>query len=112
MRSRSSFVASTSICSSASSRTVRIAAQCHCSERHRQLAGRASAPVPADLRSRSGPILAGVLLAGAAAAQGLTPVSLGVVYDLDDANSGAIARYYAAKRGIPTENLLGVHAVH
>lgn len=45
-----------------------------------------------------------------AAAQDLTSASLGVVYNLDDANSGSIARYYLAKRGIPPENLLGVHA--
>ena len=64
------------------------------------------------MRPRSPTFLAGLLLAGVAAAQDLTSASLGVVYDLDDANSGSIARYYVAKRGIPLENILGVHAGH
>jgi uncharacterized protein (TIGR03790 family) len=62
------------------------------------------------LPPRSTTFLAGLLLAGVAAAQDLTSASLGVVYDLDDANSASIARYYVAKRRIPPENLLGVHA--
>ncbi len=59
-------------------------------------------------------MLAGLVLATAtvAAAQELTSASLGVVYNLDDVDSVSIARYYAAKREIPPENLLGVHAGH
>jgi uncharacterized protein (TIGR03790 family) len=72
------------------------------------------------MRFRSAAVLAALVTATAmttatstvATAQDLTSASLGVVYDLDDANSVSIARLYVAKRGIPPENLLGVHVGH
>jgi uncharacterized protein (TIGR03790 family) len=45
----------------------------------------------------------------AARAEGLDAVRLGVVFNLDDSSSREIAQYYAQKRGIPDENLVGIH---
>ncbi len=42
-------------------------------------------------------------------AEGLNPQRLGVLYNADDASSSQIARYYAARRSIPPENVLGLH---
>jgi len=42
-------------------------------------------------------------------AEGLSAQRLGVIYNLDDAASGEIARLYAAQRAIPAANLAGVH---
>ncbi len=45
----------------------------------------------------------------AGAAEGLTPDRLGVIYDAGDAKSGRVAKYYAAQRGIPASNVIGIH---
>src|ERR1700675_4528395 len=42
-------------------------------------------------------------------AEGLTAARLGVIYNLDVPASVEIAHVYAAKRGIPAENVLGIH---
>jgi uncharacterized protein (TIGR03790 family) len=52
------------------------------------------------------------MLSAVVAAQDLTASSLGIVYDVDDLNSRTLARYYAGRRSIPAENLVGVHAGH
>lgn len=46
---------------------------------------------------------------GAADAQSLRAPRLGVLYNLDEPSSHAIALFYAAKRSIPASNVLGVH---
>jgi uncharacterized protein (TIGR03790 family) len=43
-----------------------------------------------------------------ARAQGLSAARLGVLYRLDDIQSHEIAAYYAARRGVPIENIVGV----
>jgi uncharacterized protein (TIGR03790 family) len=53
-------------------------------------------------------VLGLVLYALRTAADGLTPDRLGVVYNRDDAVSTAVARYYAKRRGIPAQNLVGL----
>jgi uncharacterized protein (TIGR03790 family) len=51
----------------------------------------------------------GLLLTAAGAhAEGLTPERLGVVYAKNDPASARIATYYAAWRGIPAANLIGL----
>lgn len=47
--------------------------------------------------------------AGGARAEGLTAARLGVIYNLDDAASRQVAALYAARRGVPPGNLIGVH---
>lgn len=42
-------------------------------------------------------------------AEGLNPERLGVLYNSDDVSSTQIARYYAARRSIPAENVVGLH---
>jgi uncharacterized protein (TIGR03790 family) len=42
-------------------------------------------------------------------AEGLSPERLGVLYNLDDASSPDVARFYAARRSIPPANVLGLH---
>jgi uncharacterized protein (TIGR03790 family) len=42
-------------------------------------------------------------------AEGLDAARLGVLYNLDDPSSQAIAVFYAAKRAIPAVNVLGLH---
>jgi len=54
-------------------------------------------------------VLIGSILMQGAVAEGLTARRLGVIYDLDDARSGRVASYYATQRGIPSENVLGIH---
>ena len=39
----------------------------------------------------------------------MTPARLGVLFNLDDEASGRVARYYAARRAIPAENVIGLH---
>jgi uncharacterized protein (TIGR03790 family) len=53
--------------------------------------------------------LAGLLLAAAANAERLSAERLGVIYNLDDPSSQEIAFYYAKRRLIPSDNLIGVH---
>ena len=43
-------------------------------------------------------------------AETLTAASLGVIYNVDDANSKKIAFEYAAQRNVPLDNLIGIHA--
>ena len=43
-----------------------------------------------------------------AAAEGLGPYELGVIYDRNDASSTRIAHFYAARRHIPASNLIGL----
>jgi len=43
-----------------------------------------------------------------AAAEGLGPAELGVIYNRNDASSTHIAQYYAARRHIPESNLIGL----
>ncbi len=50
-----------------------------------------------------------MLAFGTAGAQSLSAARLGVLYNLDDSSSHAIALFYAAKRSIPASNILGVH---
>ena len=51
----------------------------------------------------------GLLLTAACAhAEGLTPDRLGVVYAKDDPASARVALYYAARRGIPAINMIGL----
>ena len=45
-------------------------------------------------------------------AAGLNAARLGVLYNLDDLSSMEIAHFYAARRSIPTENVLGLHLGH
>jgi uncharacterized protein (TIGR03790 family) len=49
-----------------------------------------------------------VLCCFLARAEALTPELLGVVYAKDDATSARIAHYYAARRGVPRDNLIGL----
>ncbi len=56
--------------------------------------------------------LVAICFAGCAAAEGLTAERLGVLYNLDDADSIAIANYYAARRFIPSANVVGLHLGH
>ncbi len=42
-------------------------------------------------------------------AETLSAARLGVLYNLDDASSQTIARFYAEKRSIPPANVIGVH---
>lgn len=44
-----------------------------------------------------------------AGAQSLTAARLGVLYNLDDPTSQEWAKFYAARRAIPPENVIGVH---
>jgi uncharacterized protein (TIGR03790 family) len=53
--------------------------------------------------------LALALINSVSAAEGFGPEQLGVLYNLDDHTSEDVARYYAARRSIPKENLVGVH---
>jgi uncharacterized protein (TIGR03790 family) len=48
------------------------------------------------------------LLAGAVSAETLTADRLGVVYNLNDAGSVRSAKYYAAERKVPFQNLVGL----
>lgn len=48
------------------------------------------------------------LLAADAAADGLGPNELGVIYNRDDAASVRVAHYYAARRRIPGRNVIGL----
>jgi uncharacterized protein (TIGR03790 family) len=49
------------------------------------------------------------LLIGSVRAEGLNAERLGVLYSLDDAQSRAVALYYAAQRAVPSENVIGLH---
>ena len=42
-------------------------------------------------------------------AEGLSPSRLGVLYNVEDPSSRDIAQYYAAQRGVPLRNVIGVH---
>jgi uncharacterized protein (TIGR03790 family) len=53
-------------------------------------------------------VLALVLWAMQARAEGLNADRLGVIYSTTDASSVRIAKYYAARRGVPVPNLLGL----
>ena len=53
--------------------------------------------------------LAGLWLTMNACGQNLSAARLGVVYNLDDVSSIKLARYYAQRRSVPSENLIGVH---
>jgi uncharacterized protein (TIGR03790 family) len=53
--------------------------------------------------------LAATLLVCRAEAEGLNAERLGVVFNLDDADSRQVALYYAAQRAIPRENVIGIH---
>jgi uncharacterized protein (TIGR03790 family) len=48
------------------------------------------------------------LSATLASSEGLTPDRLGVVFEQGNAVSERVARYYAAERGVPAENLVGL----
>lgn len=49
------------------------------------------------------------LLAGSAVSQSFSTSRLGVLYNLDDAASHAIAQHYAERRSVPAANVLGIH---
>ena len=54
-------------------------------------------------------VLAGLtLLAWRVNAEGLSPDRLGVIYSSSDPSSASIAQYYAAHRGIPASNVIGL----
>ncbi len=53
--------------------------------------------------------LVGSILMQGAVAEDLTADRLGVIYNLDDAQSGRVASYYATQRGVPSQNVLGIH---
>lgn len=53
-------------------------------------------------------IAAGLLWAAGAQAEGLTAARLGVLYNMHDTASRAVALYYAAQREIPSGNVLGI----
>jgi uncharacterized protein (TIGR03790 family) len=53
--------------------------------------------------------LAWLSCASVCLARGLTAADLAVIYNSDDEASIEVARFYAAARGIPAANLLGVH---
>ncbi len=53
-------------------------------------------------------LLSLALLAVQAAAEGLSPDRLGVVYSRDNPASARIAQYYAVQRGVPEVNVIGV----
>ena len=53
-----------------------------------------------------------MLAHGGAHAEGLVAERLGVLFDLDDARSGEVARDYAARRAVPAQNLIGLHLPH
>jgi uncharacterized protein (TIGR03790 family) len=68
-------------------------------------------------RTSAAAVLAGALalFTGEDAAAGvaeLGPQTLGVLYDLDDAGSTRVARYYIERRHIPPANLIGLHLPH
>ena len=46
---------------------------------------------------------------GAARGEGLVAERLGVVYNVDDAGSRQVAFYYAMRRSVPPENIVGIH---
>jgi uncharacterized protein (TIGR03790 family) len=52
--------------------------------------------------------LAGRLLSVHAVAYDLTPSRLGVIFNVDDPESGRVAEYYAAQRAIPPPNVIGI----
>jgi uncharacterized protein (TIGR03790 family) len=54
-------------------------------------------------------VLGGLLWAGLLPAAGLSASRLGVIYSLDDPASRQVAAYYATRRRIPSENLIGIH---
>jgi uncharacterized protein (TIGR03790 family) len=64
------------------------------------------------LQSRCALTLLGLLLGVAVKAEGLDETRLGVIYDLDDSKSRDVAAFYAARRSIPADNLLGIHLPH
>jgi uncharacterized protein (TIGR03790 family) len=53
-------------------------------------------------------ILAACMAMNVAGAQGLTAARLGVIYNTDDPASHRLALYYAAARGVPLVNVVGV----
>jgi uncharacterized protein (TIGR03790 family) len=53
--------------------------------------------------------LATLALFTGARAEGLVAARLAVIFNLDDAASSSVARYYATQREIPAENILGIH---
>lgn len=57
---------------------------------------------------RAAVILGLSILAACANAQGLTAERLGVVYDQNDAASVRVAQFYAARRHVPSANLIGL----
>jgi uncharacterized protein (TIGR03790 family) len=60
------------------------------------------------VRHRGVLLLGLALLAFDAAAEGLGPDTLGVIYNRDDAASTRVAQYYAARRHIPAANVMGL----
>jgi len=52
--------------------------------------------------------LTGLWLAMSACAQSLSAARLGVVYNLNDDSSREVARYFAQRRSVPSENVIGV----
>jgi uncharacterized protein (TIGR03790 family) len=46
---------------------------------------------------------------GTVCAEGLDAARLGVIYNVDDAQSRRVALYYATERAIPSANLIGIH---
>ncbi len=54
-------------------------------------------------------IVAATALLSCANAQDLSAGRLGVLYNLDDPSSQAVALFYAAKRSIPRANVVGLH---
>ena len=54
-------------------------------------------------------LLIGWFAVAGAHAEGLTAARLGVVYELDDPHSRQVALYYALQRGVPLQNLVGLH---
>jgi uncharacterized protein (TIGR03790 family) len=53
--------------------------------------------------------LAVIALVNTATAQELSADTLGVFYNLDDASSRDVALFYAARRSIPSANVVGIH---
>lgn len=49
------------------------------------------------------------LLSSAAHAEALSAARLGVIYNLDEPGSRELAGFYAARRSIPSENVIGLH---
>jgi uncharacterized protein (TIGR03790 family) len=52
--------------------------------------------------------LVGLSWAGLLQAGGLSAARLGIIFNVDDSSSRQVAAYYANRRGVPAENLIGI----